>query len=133
MIGVKQNAGDGIHLNATELIALKPRCNALILPMHSPAASALAGAYRSRFRGRGVDYVESRHYLPGDDIRNMDWRVTARTGRAHTKIFPGGKRTTGTGCSGCQPESLFRYSHTSEIRCRRAPGCCRGLGCCAAG
>lgn len=80
-------SGDGIHLGATELIALKPRCNALSLPMHSPAASSLAGAYRSRFRGRGVDFVESRNYLPGDDIRNMDWRVTARTGRAHTKIF----------------------------------------------
>lgn len=79
--------GDGIHLGAAELIALKPRCNALSLPMHRPAASSLAGAYRSRFRGRGVDFVESRNYLPGDDIRNMDWRVTARTGRAHTKIF----------------------------------------------
>ncbi len=77
----------GIHLSATELIALKPRCNALSLPMHRPSVSALAGAYRSRFRGRGVDFVESRHYLPGDDIRNMDWRVTARTGKAHTKIF----------------------------------------------
>ena len=79
--------GDGIHLGASELIALKPRCNALSLPMNRPAASSLAGAYRSRFRGRGVDFVESRNYLPGDDIRNMDWRVTARTGRAHTKIF----------------------------------------------
>lgn len=55
--------------------------------MHRPAASALAGAYRSRFRGRGVDFVESRNYQPGDDIRNMDWRVTARTGKPHTKIF----------------------------------------------
>ncbi|NOR20734.1 MAG: DUF58 domain-containing protein [Xanthomonadales bacterium] len=79
--------GDGIHLSAAELIALKPRCNALSLPMHRPTVSALAGAYRSRFRGRGVDFVESRNYLPGDDIRNMDWRVTARTGKPHTKIF----------------------------------------------
>jgi len=80
-------AGDGIHLTAAELIALRPRCHALRLPMRQAAASALAGAYRSRFRGRGVDFVESRNYQPGDDIRNMDWRVTARTGRPHTKVF----------------------------------------------
>lgn len=79
--------GDGIHLTAAELISLRPRCHALRLPMRQPAASALAGAYRSRFRGRGVDFLESRNYQPGDDIRNMDWRVTARTGRAHTKVF----------------------------------------------
>jgi uncharacterized protein (DUF58 family) len=74
-------------LAAAELIALRPRCHALRLPMRQAAASALAGAYRSRFRGRGVDFVESRNYQPGDDIRNMDWRVTARTGRPHTKLF----------------------------------------------
>jgi uncharacterized protein (DUF58 family) len=79
--------GDGIHLTAAELIALRPRCHALRLPMRQPAASALAGAYRSRYRGRGVDFVESRNYQPGDDIRNMDWRVTARTGKPHTKVF----------------------------------------------
>lgn len=79
--------GDGIHLSAEELISLRPRCHALRLPMRQPAASALAGAYRSRFRGRGVDFLESRNYQPGDDIRNMDWRVTARTGKAHTKVF----------------------------------------------
>lgn len=66
---------------------MRPRCQALRLPMRQAAASALAGAYRSRFRGRGVDFLESRNYLPGDDIRNMDWRVTARTGKAHTKVF----------------------------------------------
>lgn len=79
--------GDGIHLSAEELISLRPRCHALRLPMRQPAASALAGAYRSRFRGRGVDFLESRNYQPGDDIRNMDWRVTARTGKPHTKVF----------------------------------------------
>jgi len=83
----ERTGGDGIHLAPAELIALRPRCHALMLPMHRPAASALAGAYRSRYRGRGVDFVESRNYQPGDDIRNMDWRVTARTGRAHTKVF----------------------------------------------
>ena len=40
--------GDGIHLSAEELIALRPRCHALRLPMRQPAASALAGAYRAR-------------------------------------------------------------------------------------
>jgi uncharacterized protein (DUF58 family) len=82
-----RDTGDGIHLTAAELIALRPRCHSLRLPMRQAAASALAGAYRSRFRGRGVDFLESRNYQPGDDIRNMDWRVTARTGRAHTKVF----------------------------------------------
>ena len=83
----RRREGDGIHLSAAELIALRPRCHALRLPMRQAAASALAGAYRSRFRGRGVDFLESRNYQPGDDIRNMDWRVTARTGRPHTKVF----------------------------------------------
>lgn len=41
----------------------------------------------SRFRGRGMEYDESRIYQPGDDIRHIDWRVTARTGKTHTKMF----------------------------------------------
>ena len=51
------------------------------------ATSAISGLHDSRFRGRGMDYLESRAYQVGDDIRNMDWRVTARTGTAHTKLF----------------------------------------------
>lgn len=46
-----------------------------------------SGQYLSRVRGRGMEYDESRPYQPGDDIRQLDWRVTARTGRAHTKLF----------------------------------------------
>lgn len=46
-----------------------------------------AGGYRSPFKGRGMEFEESRRYQPGDDIRNMDWRVTARTGEPHTKLY----------------------------------------------
>jgi len=52
-----------------------------------PAVSLLAGGRRTRFRGRGVDFEEVRLYQPGDDIRSIDWRVTARTQIPHTKLF----------------------------------------------
>jgi len=45
------------------------------------------GDYQSPFKGRGIEFDESRPYQPGDDIRNIDWRVTARTDRPHTKVF----------------------------------------------
>lgn len=49
--------------------------------------SFISGLHDSKFSGRGMDYQESRIYQAGDDIRNMDWRVTARTGNAHTKLY----------------------------------------------
>lgn len=49
--------------------------------------SLTTGAYVSRFRGRGMEFDESRPYQPGDDPRNIDWRVTARSSQAYTKLF----------------------------------------------
>jgi len=49
--------------------------------------SVLSGRYASRLRGRGLDFEESRPYVIGDDIRNIDWNVTAKTGKTHTKVF----------------------------------------------
>jgi uncharacterized protein (DUF58 family) len=46
-----------------------------------------AGEYQSVFKGRGMEFAEVREYLPGDDIRSIDWNVTARTGHAHVKKF----------------------------------------------
>jgi len=46
-----------------------------------------AGGHQSTFKGRGIEFDESRLYQPGDDLRTIDWRVTARTGEPHTKIF----------------------------------------------
>ena len=43
------------------------------------------GAYRSVFKGRGIEFSEVREYIPGDDVRDIDWNVTARSGTAHIK------------------------------------------------
>ncbi len=50
-------------------------------------SDALAGAYHSVFKGRGIDFEESREYAFGDEIRTIDWNVTARVGKAHVKKF----------------------------------------------
>jgi len=47
----------------------------------------LAGEYKSVFKGRGMEFDEVREYTPGDDVRDIDWNVTARTGRPHIKRF----------------------------------------------
>ena len=51
------------------------------------ASSLMAGTQRSPFKGRGINFEEVRRYQPGDEIRHMDWRVTARTGEPHLKLF----------------------------------------------
>lgn len=55
-------------------------------PKH-PVAATQVGAVRSRQLGRGLDFSELRMYQAGDDIRQIDWNVTARTGKPHTKLF----------------------------------------------
>lgn len=47
----------------------------------------LAGSYQSVFKGRGMEFSEVREYIPGDDIRSIDWNVTARTGKPFVKLF----------------------------------------------
>ena len=73
-------------ISTNGLIALSQKSRNLSLK--SGMISAIqSGDYQSAFKGRGMEYDESRLYQAGDDIRNIDWRVTARTGKAHTKLF----------------------------------------------
>ena len=77
---------DGMSLNEQELIACQSLSRAL--PDHkSRAKAALSGHRSSQIKGRGMEFAEVRHYQNGDDVRTIDWRVTARTGVAHTKLF----------------------------------------------
>ena len=75
----------GVRPSLPELIALRERVKAWPPPRASHGI--LSGASTAPLRGRGMDYAESRLYARGDDARHIDWRVTARTGRAHTKVF----------------------------------------------
>ena len=77
----------GAYAELNDLIALRFPARQLELGRRNRALSALAGPNKSNFRGRGIDFEEVRSYQPGDDIRTIDWRVTARTGSAHTKLF----------------------------------------------
>lgn len=78
---------DGVLPKREELIGLRLLARDLPLQPRQAARGAIAGNHRSAFRGRGMDYAESRVYQAGDDVRNMDWRVTARSGRAHVKVY----------------------------------------------
>lgn len=77
----------GIRISLDELIKLRFQAARIDLSGKKNVFTLLSGNYQSGFRGRGVDFSETRHYQPGDDIRAMDWRVTARTGHPHTKVF----------------------------------------------
>ena len=79
-------AADGLRATLPELVALRARGAELGAP-RKRSAERSAGPTVSSFRGRGMEYAESRPYTPGDDVRHIDWRVTARTGRAHSKVF----------------------------------------------
>lgn len=75
------------QVSAKTMVETRHHARQFNLTSIKKASSAISGLHDSRFRGRGMDYQESRIYQAGDDIRNMDWRVTARTGDAHTKLF----------------------------------------------
>lgn len=72
------------RVDLAELLALRARA---AKPVAFRAHSVLTGGHASTLRGRGMDYAESRVYQPGDDVRNIDWRRTARSGKWHTKLF----------------------------------------------
>lgn len=85
--GGPRPAPDGIRVNLAELIEIRHRVREVQLFSSTARRSMLLGAHHSRLRGRGVDFDQVRVYQAGDDVRNIDWRVTARTQEPHTKLF----------------------------------------------
>lgn len=78
---------NGINLTIEELLPYQGKSSLLNLAPKKALHGHLSGNYLARTKGRGMEFDEVRHYQTGDDIRSIDWRVTARTGKTHTKLF----------------------------------------------
>lgn len=83
----KDPSTPGVHVDLDALIRLQFKARGFSFLPRQPVQSLLAGRRASRLRGRGLDFEEIRRYIPGDDIRTMDWKVTARTQKPHTRVY----------------------------------------------
>jgi len=83
------DATDGVAVapRLDELLELRHQAHSLGVASHHLVNSAFTGVYASVFRGQGLNFEEVREYREGDDIRDMDWKVTARTSRPHLKVY----------------------------------------------
>lgn len=84
---LKSLLSNGIELSINELIQYQTKTSLINLAARRDLHGKMSGNYLARSKGRGMEFDEVRHYQNGDDIRAIDWRVTARTGITHTKLF----------------------------------------------
>lgn len=76
-----------IHVSLSHLLSLEGSARSLSFLPRQPAQSVLNGRHASKLRGRGLNFEELRNYLPGDDVRAIDWKVTARTGEPYVRVM----------------------------------------------
>lgn len=85
---VQADGASGVYVSLPELVALEQQLRQLpSLAQRVPSQSLLAGQHPAGVRGRGLDFEELREYVQGDDPRAIDWRVTARRGVPHVRIY----------------------------------------------
>lgn len=110
--------GNGLYPVLEELLALRPAVAGD--PRRRPPAHA-PGTLASRQAGRGMDHADTRPYLPGDESRHVDWRVTARTGQLHSKQFHAEREHLCLLLADPQPAQFFATrARFKSVQCARA-------------
>ena len=79
--------GKGVYVDLDDLVRLQHKASGFSFLPRQPVHSILSGRHASKLRGRGLNFEELRNYLPGDDTRNIDWKVTARTRTPYVRIY----------------------------------------------
>ena len=77
----------GVYTSLSDLVRLQHKARGFSFLPRQPLHSLLAGKHAGKLRGRGLNFEELRNYLPGDDIRAMDWKATLRTGKPHIRVY----------------------------------------------
>jgi len=83
----KSHKDDGVYVQLDELVRLQHKASGFSFLPKQPIHSVLSGRHTSKLRGRGLNFEELRNYLPGDDTRNIDWKVTARTRTPYVRVY----------------------------------------------
>lgn len=76
-----------VYADLDELVRLQFAAQGFSFLPRQPVHSVLYGRHASRLRGRGLNFEELRAYVPGDDIRNVDWKATARSGEPTMRVY----------------------------------------------
>lgn len=83
-----ENGGNvGVYVQLDDLVRLQHKASGFSFLPRQPVHSILSGSHASKLRGRGLNFEELRNYLPGDDTRNIDWKVTARTRTPYVRVY----------------------------------------------
>ena len=77
----------GVYVQLDELVRLQHKASGFSFLPRQPVHSVLSGRHTSKLRGRGLNFEELRNYLPGDDTRHIDWKVTARTRTPYVRVY----------------------------------------------
>ena len=76
-----------MYVQLDDLVRLQHKASGFSFLPRQPVHSILSGQHSSKLRGRGLNFEELRNYLPGDDTRNIDWKVTARTHTPYVRVY----------------------------------------------